>query len=112
MVILSEEAGIMVSSISVHFAELSSDSKRVKYVFSLLAKQNSLSVTIGLAEDDIPVMVFMVSHTFWGFLALKAFSKSSLHGVSVSECGTWGTCTLPVLLRDPGEVVHSEPIQG
>ena len=64
MVILSEGAGVTALSISVHFEELSNDSNLVKNVFRSLAKAHSLSVTIGLVGDDIPVMDFIVSHAF------------------------------------------------
>ena len=41
------------------------------------------------------------------------YSPYTLCTGSVSECGDiGGNCVLPVLFRDSGERVHSEPIQG
>ena len=69
MTILSEAAGTTVIRIYLDMTGLSRDSNLAKKVLSLLAEASSLSVTMDLDADEIPVIDF-IDFTFFELLVL------------------------------------------
>ena len=69
MTILSEAAGTTVIRISLDLTGLSRDSNLAKKVLSLLAEASSLSVTMDLDADEIPV-IDLIDFTFFELLVL------------------------------------------